>query len=183
MDRITALPRGMQLMLVGGALLLIDTFFHWQSVSLLGITASRNAWHGWGVLVGLLTIVLLVWLVARIAAADIKLPVSDTLAGAVLGALIFLSTLLKVLVDNDFRTFWAWLGLLLAAAVAVGAWLQVTAGGGMETLRTEASGMRSRAGGTDMPASAPPDAPMDAPAAPATPPPPAEEAPSERPPD
>jgi hypothetical protein len=169
MDRITALPRGMQLMLVGGALLLIDTFFHWQSVTVVGITASRNAWHGWGVLAGLLTIVLLVWLGARIAAADIKLPVSDTLAGAVLGALIFVSTLLKVLVDNDFRTFWAWLGLLLAAAVAVGAWLQVTAGGGMETLRTEAAGMKTRAGGSSAPMP-PPEAPPTA--EPAPPPPP-----------
>jgi hypothetical protein len=169
MDRITALPRGMQLMLVGGALLLIDTFFHWQSVTVVGITASRNAWHGWGVLAGLLTIVLLVWLGARIAAADIKLPVSDTLAGAVLGALIFVSTLLKVLVDNDFRTFWAWLGLLLAAAVAVGAWLQVTAGGGMETLRTEAAGMKTRVGGSSAPMP-PPEAPPTA--EPAPPPPP-----------
>jgi hypothetical protein len=172
MDRITALPRGMQLMLVGGALLLIDTFFHWQSVTVVGITVSRNGWHGWGVLVGLLTIVLLVWLGARVAAADIRLPVSDTLAGAVLGALIFLSTLLKVLVDNDFRTFWAWLGLLLAAAVAVGAWLQVTAGGGMETLRTEAAGMKTRAGGSSAPMP-PPEAPPTA--EPAPPPPPMDE--------
>jgi hypothetical protein len=172
MDRITALPRGMQLMLVGGALLLIDTFFHWQSVTVVGITVSRNGWHGWGVLAGLLTIVLLVWLGARIAAADIKLPVSDTLAGAVLGALIFVSTLLKVLVDNDFRTFWAWLGLLLAAAVAVGAWLQVTAGGGMETLRTEAAGMKTRAGGSSAPMP-PPEAPPTA--EPAPPPPPMDE--------
>jgi drug/metabolite transporter (DMT)-like permease len=172
MDRITALPRGMQLMLVGGALLLIDTFLHWQSVTIVGRTASRNAWHGWGVLAGLLTIVLLVWLAARIAAADIQLPVSDTLAGAVLGALIVLSTLLKVLVDNEFRTFWAWLGLLLAVAIAVGAWLQVTAGGGMETLRTEAAGMKTRAGGSGAPMP-PPEAPPSS--EPAPPPPPMDE--------
>jgi len=172
MDRITALPRGMQLMLVGGALLLIDTFFHWQSVTVVGITASRNAWHGWGVLAGLLTIVLLVWLGARIAAADIQLPVSDTLAGAVLGALIVLSTLLKVLVDNEFRTFWAWMGLLLALVIAVGAWLQVTAGGGMETLRTEAAGMKTRAGGSGAPMP-PPEAPPSS--EPAPPPPPMDE--------
>ena len=173
MDRITALPRGMQLMLVGGALLLIDTFFHWQSVTVVGITASRNAWHGWGVLAGLLTIVLLVWLAARIAAADIKLPISDTLAGAVLGALIVLSALLKVLVDNEFRTVWAWIGLLLALAIAAGAWLQVMAGGGMDTLRTEASGMKMRTGGSDAPMP-PPQAPPP-PSAPAGTPPPADE--------
>jgi hypothetical protein len=166
----------MQLMLVGGALLLIDTFLHWQSVSAsvgtVSVSASRNAWHGWGVLAGLLTIVLLVWLGARIAAADIQLPVSDTLAGAVLAALIVLSTLLKVLVDNEFRTFWAWLGLLLALVIAVGAWLQVTAGGGMETLRTEAAGMKTRAGGSGAPMP-PPEAPPSS--EPAPPPPPMDE--------
>ena len=33
MERFSALTRGMQLMLVGGVLLLIDTFLHWQEVS------------------------------------------------------------------------------------------------------------------------------------------------------
>lgn len=169
MDRITALPRGMQLMLVAGVLLLVDTFFNWQEVDVLGISAGRNAWHGWGVLVGILTIALLVWLVARLAATDIRLPVSDTMAGAGLGALILLSTLLKIIVDNEFRTVWAWIGLVLAALIAAGAWLQVTAGGGLDTLRTEASGLKERAGGTGGATSAPP--PPQAP--PASEPPPA----------
>lgn len=172
MERITALPRGTQLMLAAGLLLLIDTFLNWQEVTVLGISAGVNAWHGWGVVVGLLTILLLAWLGARIAAADIRLPVSDTLAGATLAALILLATLLKILVDNEFRTVWAWIGLLLAALIAVGAWLQVTAGGGMETLRTEASGLKTRAGGTD--------APPPPPQAPTPPPPPADESPPER---
>jgi hypothetical protein len=152
----------MQLMLVAGVLLLIDTFLKWQEVKVLGISAGVNAWHGWGVLVGLLTIVLLVWLVARLAAADIRLPVSDTLAGAALGSLIVLFTLLKILVDNEFRTVWAWIGLVLAALIAVGAWLEVTAGGGMDTLRTEAAGMRS--GGTAP--TPPPQQPTPPPATP-----------------
>ena len=180
MDRITALPRGLQLMLLGGVLLLIDTFLKWQDadVKVAGIQValgSRNAWHGWGVLVGLLTIVLLVWLAARIAAANIQLPVSDTLAGAVLGALIVLSTLLKVLVDDEFRTAWAWIGLVLAVVIAVGAWLEVTAGGGIETLRTEASGMKARAGGSGAPMPPPQASPPEAPppsSEPAPPPPP-----------
>jgi hypothetical protein len=161
----------MQLMLLGGVLLFIDTFLKWQDFKLGGVSiASRNAWHGWGFLAGLLTIVLLVWLGARIAAADIQLPVSDTLAGAVLGGLIVLSTLLKVLADNEFRTVWAWIGLLLAVAIAVGAWLQVTAGGGMETLRSEAAGMKMRTGGSDAPAP-PPQAPPSSESAPPPPPP------------
>jgi hypothetical protein len=166
MERISALPRGIQLMLVGGVLLLIDSFLHWQSVSIGPISASRNAWHGWGFLAGLLTIVLVAWLVARVAAADLRLPVSDTLAGAVLAVLILLFTFLKFIVDNEFRTFWAWLGLVLAVLIAVGAWLQVQMGGGMDTLKTEASGMRDRGAGTT--------APPPPPEAPPPPPPPAE---------
>ena len=68
---------------------------------------------------------------------EAKLPVSDSLAGIVLAALIVLSALLKVLVDNEFRTVWAWIGLLLAIAIAVGAWLQMKAGDTMDTMRTE----------------------------------------------
>jgi hypothetical protein len=157
-------------MLVGGVLLLVDTLFHWQEVNVLNISAGRNAWHGWGVLVGLLTIVLLVWLVARVAATDIRLPVSDTLAGATLAALILVFTLLKILVDNEFRTVWAWIGLLLAVLIAVGAWLQVTQGGGMETLRSEASDLRTRGAGTGATEGAPEPRP-------APPPPPADDSP------
>ena len=137
MDRLTALPRGMQLMLVGGALLLIDSFFHWQSVDLGPLTVSRNAWHGWGFLMAVLTIALLAWLIARIAASDVEMPISDSTAGTVLAALIVLSTLLKVLVDNEFRTGAAWIGLVFAILIAVGAWLQMKAGN-MEPARTEA---------------------------------------------
>jgi hypothetical protein len=174
MERVTALPRGMQLMLGGGVLLLIDLFLKWQdytaSIGGLTVSASRSGWHGWGVIVGLLSILLLVWIVARLAAMEIRLPVSDTLAGAALGALILLFTIIKFFADSDFRTTWAWIGLVLAALIAAGAWLQVMAGGGMDTLRTEASGLTTRPGAPTPPPSAPP--PPERP-----PPPPADEGP------
>ncbi len=171
MDRITALSRGMQLMLLGGLLLLIDSFFKWQEVEVeaLGISSGVNAWHGWGVLVGLLTIALLVWLAVRAFATDVALPLSDSMAAGVLGALIVLTTLLKVLVDNEFRTAWAWFGLLFAVLIAVGAWLQVSAG---------------EAGATKMqPESAAPMPPPQAPPSsePAPPPTPAQAPPSSEP--
>jgi hypothetical protein len=161
----------MQLMLLAGVLLLIDMFLKWQdytaSVAGLTISASRSGWHGWGIVVGLLTILLLVWIVARLAAMDIRLPVSETMAGAALGALILLFTIIKFFADSDFRTTWAWVGLVLAVLIAVGAWLQVMAGGGMDTLRTEASGLKTRSGGTG--ATTPPP---QAPPPPERPPPP-----------
>jgi hypothetical protein len=147
MDRYKALSRGTQLMLAAGVLLLVDTFLSWQEVSaeIAGVevvSVSQNAWNGfWGVLLGLLTIALLAWLVATMLGVDLRLPVSETLLGTALGGLVLVVALLKVLTD-DFSTVWAWIGLVLAALVAAGAWLRVQESGGMDTLRTEAATLR-----------------------------------------
>jgi hypothetical protein len=174
MDRFNALGRGLQLMLVGSVLLLITTFFNWQEITVefLGESASGgvSAWHGFlGVVMGLLTIVLLAWLVARLAAVNIAIPVS--LTGAVLAFLIFICALLKNLTD-DYSTFWSYLGVVFAAVIAVGAWLQIQEAGGIENLKSEIPAMPTTGG--DSTASAPPAA--SAPAEPAAaPPPPAPE--------
>jgi len=168
MDKLTALSRGTQLMLAAGVLLLIDTFLRWQEVSasVAGVevvSVGRNAWHGfWGVLMCLLLLVLLAWLVARIAAVKISLPVSETLLAAALAGLVFLFALLKNLID-DYSTIWSYIGVVLAAGIAVGAWLEVQAAGGIDPLRSEMSGMRSRDTAAGTPATtpeAPPSAPV-----------------------
>ena len=149
MDKLTALTRGMQLMLAAGLLLLIDTFLRWQEVSasVAGVEVvsfGRNAWHGfWGILMCLVLIALLAWLIARLADVKISLPVSEVLLSAALAGLLFLFALLKNLVD-DYSTIWSYIGVILAALVAVGAWLEVQAAGGVESLTSEVSGMRSR---------------------------------------
>jgi hypothetical protein len=170
MDRFNALGRGMQVMLVAGVLLLIDTFLHWQSIDLGVVDVGRSAWHGfWGVLLGLLTIVLVLWLVARLAAIDIPLPISPTLTGAGLAVLIFVFALIKNL-DDDYSSVWAWIGLILSIAILAGAWLQVQASGGMNALKGELPSMSASTA-----AQAPP--PASEPAAPPPPPPPAAPAP------
>jgi hypothetical protein len=142
MDRFNALGRGAQIMLVAGVLLLIDTFFNWQEVEVdlgpLGeAEAGASAWDNfWGVVLGLLTIVLIAWLVVRLLAIEVRLPASPAMIGAVLAALILLFAVLKNLID-DYSTFWSYLGVLLAIAIAVGAWMEVQAAGGMDTLRSE----------------------------------------------
>jgi hypothetical protein len=167
MERFTALGRGMQIMLVAGVLLLIDSFFRWQEISadVLGIEVSGgvSAWDDvGGIVMGLLTIVLVAWIVVRIAAIEIPLPFSAAMIGAALGALILLFALIKNLTD-DYSTFWSYLGIAFAAAIAFGAWLEVQAAGGMETLRSEMPGMASSAPAT--PAAPPPPAPPEAPPA------------------
>jgi hypothetical protein len=174
MDRFNALGRGLQLMLVGSVLLLIDMFLPWQDY--FGSEFDYKGWHGFGgVLLGLLTIVLLAWLGVRLAAVDIQLPVSATLIAAFLGFLIVIVAVLKNLVDDE-STFWSYVGVALAIVIAVGAWMQVQATGGVESLKSELPSMpasTATAGGPGQ--TAPPAEPAAPPLAaePAAPPPPA----------
>jgi hypothetical protein len=129
MDKLNALPLGRKLVLGAGVLLFIDTFLQWQQVSFGPISAGRNAWHGfWGVLMCLMVVALLAWTVAR--AFDVALPgnVPDGLVTLALGVLIPLFALLKAITDDAVH--WpAWIGVLLGAVVAYGAWLVFAASG------------------------------------------------------
>jgi hypothetical protein len=171
MEKFNALGRGTQLMLLGSVLLLIDSFFRWQEVEfdlgpVGGGSVGVSAWDNFlGIVMALLTIVLIAWLVARVAGVQIPVPVSAAMLGAGLGALIFVFALLKNLTD-DYSTFWSYAGVVLAALIAVGAWLEVQAAGGVETLKSEASSFGSADAGTSATAAAAPAAPP-APAAPA----------------
>jgi hypothetical protein len=174
LERFNALSRGSKVMLVAGALLLIDTFFAWQRVEVFDIEASQNAWNGFfGVLLGLLTVALVVWLLSMLAGREVRLPVSDAMLGAILAGIILLFALIKVL-DDDFTTSWAYIGLALAAIVALGAWLNVQDAGGVQTLRSEASDLKGAAApSTPAAATTPAPDPTPPPAPSPEPPPPA----------
>jgi hypothetical protein len=196
MERFNALGRGMQLMLVGGVLLFIDLFLPWQGLSgnakdaaeALGIDTSVSAFHGFGGwLLALLTLVLLAWIVARLAAVEIPIPVSTAMTAGVLAFLIFAVALLKALVDND-SVWGSWVGVILALVVAVGAWMQIQESGGLETLKSELPSMPAAsapAAETPAPPAPPEPESMAAPAPPAPesmaapPPPPEPEPPAE----
>ena len=159
MERFSALTRGMQLMLVGGVLLLLDTFLHWQQVSakvagVTSISVGVSAWHGfWGVFMGLVLLVLLAWMVARLAGVKIPLPFSETMVAAGLAGIVLLFALMKTLVD-DYSTKWSYIGVVLAGVVAAGGWLEVQAAGGVDAVRSEMSSM----GRAEPPAPSPPPA-------------------------
>ena len=144
MDRFNALGRGAQLMLIGGVLLFLDLFLAWQSIDLgpLG-DYSRKGWYGAaGVILGILTIILLAWLIVRLASVNIPLPVSTAMSAAVIGVLILIFAVIKLLsILGDETTIWAWVGLVLAIVVAAGAFKTVQEAGGVDTLRTEAGGL------------------------------------------
>ena len=85
MDRFNDLGRGLQLMLIGAVLLLIDTFFDWQSIDRRSGATGESAWHGVaGVILGSSH------RLARVAdraprAVDIPLPVSSATSAAFIG--------------------------------------------------------------------------------------------------
>jgi hypothetical protein len=177
MEKFNALGRGTQLMLVGAVLLLIDLFLPWQDFNFggvadaLGVDASFSGWRGFaGVILGLLTIVLLAWIIVRVASVNIPLPVSTAMTAALIGTLILIFAVIKILtILGDESTIWSWIGLGLAILIAVGAFQTVQEAGGVETLKSEASSMGSASGAaTAAPAAeaaAPPAAATEAAAA------------------
>jgi hypothetical protein len=88
------------------------------------------------------------------------------MTAAIIGTLILIFTIIKLLtILGDEATIWAWIGVVLAIVIAVGAFQTVQEAGGVDTLRTEASTLGASMNTGD--AAAAPAAPAAAAAAPA----------------
>jgi len=189
MERFNALGRGMQIMLVGAVLLVIDLFLPWQDFDIGGfadelgvdVDATFSGWRGFaGIVLGLLTIVLIAWIGLRIARIDVPLPVSSAMTAALLGGLILAFAIIKLLsILGDEQTIWSFVGLILAAVIAFGAWMILQEAGGIDTLKGEASTMRSSSGSrmSEPMVSSPPPPPPATPESEAAAPAPAESPP------
>jgi hypothetical protein len=168
MEQLQALSLARKLILGGGVLLLIDSFLDWQQVSgeVFGqdVSAGQSAWHGfWGVMLGLLTIVLIVWVVARMFNVEIPGAVPEALVALVLSALILLFAIIKVLTD-DFVHWPAYVGIVLAAVVAYGAFRNFQESGeslpSMPRAATAGAGAGAGASTTASPPEPPPAEPV-----------------------
>src|SRR6478735_11849289 len=145
---ISKLSHGAKLIIGGTVAFLIVSIFNWQEVDTGIISVGQSMWHGWGVLAGLLAIGLLVWEVIRLANINVAMPVTPAMTSAALAVLLAIFTVIKFLADNEFRTFWAWLGLILAIAIVVGAWLNMQAAGeGLGDIRTQVGSAAAAAKG------------------------------------
>lgn len=167
---LSKLTLGSKLVLGLGVVMLIDSFLHWQQVSVGPISVGVSMWHGLGVLVGLLLLAILVWEVAQVAGIKIAFgPLSSSMVTSALAALLMLFTLIKVL-SNDYVAAWAWIGLVLAAGIAVGAWLSMqSAGESLSDLKSSVTAAASSAAAAPKsPASSGPGS-SSAPAAPSAP--------------
>jgi hypothetical protein len=181
MERFNALGRGAQIMLVSGVLLFISLFLPWQDFDVggvaeeFGVDATFSGWRGIGVVLGILSIAVVAWIVLRLAAVDLNLPVSWGFVAAALGALVVVFGVIKWLtIIDDEATLWAWIGLILSLATGVGAWLVMQSAGGFDAMRSEMPG-GAGAGSTATTEAAPPPPPPP-PAAPPEPQTPAEAA-------
>ena len=128
MDQLKGLSRSSQLLLGAGLLLFIFLFFDWQQVCVSGggfsACGGRSGWHGWGILVGLLVIALILWEVVQLLGVKIELPFKAALLSAGLAAGVLLFTVIKFLVDNEARHWPTWIGLILAILIGLGGFLR-----------------------------------------------------------
>jgi hypothetical protein len=167
MDKLNELSHGAKIVLGSAIAFLIVSFFNWQEVDLgpLG-EVGVSMWDGIGWIAGLLAIALIVWQAVRLANINVEIGVTPAMVTAALALLLLVFTFIKFLVDNEARTFWAWLGLALAIVVAVGAWMNMQAAGESMQGVMDRFGTRSEATTTTPPTTT------------TTPPPPSETTPS-----
>jgi hypothetical protein len=130
MPNLADLSMATKVLLGAGVLMFIDLFLSWQKqcvdTPIGDVCGSASGWHGWGTLVGLLVVALIVWEAITLAgiASNLNVPIAASIVSAALAAGILLFTIIKFLIDNEARSWPSWVGLLLAIVIAVGGWLK-----------------------------------------------------------
>jgi peptidoglycan/LPS O-acetylase OafA/YrhL len=127
MGRIATFGTGTKLLLGAGGLLLVGLFLTWQAVPVkfgpkATVTQSLDGWDAWGLLIALLTLSVVALAVAREHDDDLAFDPRVARTVLVLGCLVLAATVVKSFRDSD-STWASYLGIVLAALVAVGAYL------------------------------------------------------------
>lgn len=157
MDKLAELSHGAKVVLGSAIAFLIVSFFNWQEVDLGAFgSAGVSMWNGIGWLAGLLAIAIIVWQAIRLANINLEIGVGPAMVTAFLAVLLLLFTVIKFFADGEFRTWAAWVGLILAVVVCVGAWMNMQATG--ESLADVRAKMGSM-GASGTPPASPPEAP------------------------
>ena len=119
---LSKLSTASKILLGAGILYLIDLFLQWQRVCFAGICGGVSGMEGVGIINLLLVIALIAWEVMAIMGVQINAP--RALVSAGLAAAIVAFTLIKILVDNEAISIFAWIGLVLAVAIGYGGWMR-----------------------------------------------------------
>lgn len=122
---LSKLSTGQRIALGGGAVLIIGLFVPWYGVSMLGISATANAFDAgflawFGAFLGIAAAVLIGLKALQSRSVSAGGLQTEQIA-LVLGALGTVLMVLKLLVDNDFTRFGIYLSILAGAAVTYGA--------------------------------------------------------------
>lgn len=161
---VKALPRYRQILLFGSAAMFVALLFPWVGVSFSGQSlGSANGWNGLGTFIGFLVIILIAWEVLRSLGMLGQINVSHDLVSAGLAALIALFCVIQFF--RAFSSGWglagggtyphigAYLGLVLAAALAYAAVTAFRTAGGAAAVKEA----QSRLTGDAQDTSAPPE--------------------------
>jgi hypothetical protein len=121
------LTQGERIVLIAGVLLIIDLLFlPWHSIDLGVVDVNRTGVQSPNAFYGVIALILTIVMVGQIIASKLAgaklpdLPVSWGQVHMIAGIAVFALLLLKLIVETDFLGFGAYLGLILAAAVAFG---------------------------------------------------------------
>ena len=143
MDKLAEINHGAKVVLGGAIVFLILSFFNWQEVDLGAFgEAGVSMWHGVGWIAGLLAIAIIVWQAIRLSNMNFEIGVGPAMVTAFLAVLLLLFTVIKFFADSEFRTWAAWVGLILAIVIAGGAWANMKLDG--RELRRSAEARRRR---------------------------------------
>ncbi len=121
-----------RILLIAGVLYFINLFLQWNrvcvTIPLLGTQcAGVSGWHGLGVMNGILVIAIIAMEAVILANVnvDIATPALRSRADAGIAWALLALTIIKVaLVDNEFLSWPAWVGIILAVVIAYGGWMR-----------------------------------------------------------
>ena len=136
MDKLSKLPHRAVIVLGVTIAFLVVSFFPWFTLD-VGVAREVNVsmWSGVGIVAGLLAIGLVVWQIRLLF--ELEIGRAMVIAALAVVTVIFTSARfteqskevasMDAVADPVNRTFWAWLGLVLAILVAVGTCINVRA--------------------------------------------------------
>jgi hypothetical protein len=171
---ISKLSHGAKVVLVAGIVFFITSFFNWFEVK--NTSFGESMWHGIGFLAGLILLVLIVWQAIRLANIQFEFGVTPSMVTAALAVLLVVFTFIRFIskpgsgLADDLvdRTFWSWLGLILAIVIVVGAWMNMQAAGeGFADVREKVQSMTTSGAASEPAAPVVPTPAASEPAAPA----------------
>jgi hypothetical protein len=141
--RLSQASPGSKVLLAGSVFFVVASFLPWQRVCTDDMCASATAWHGVGILAGLLGFAVLVLEALRLLGVDLRLdaPLHARVVTA-LAAGLLACTLIKALVDAELRAYGSWLGVIAAALIVTGAVLALAEASAAATRERHHAAMR-----------------------------------------